>query len=214
MTCPTLGRIAPSPRVPDPRTSRNRRVSAWSSAVWAVAIASADELNAGVLQKGIPGLPGGILDRSPFALRQRRGVHTAADEPDPEATGQSLTEREVLVGGLATQAVVQVRRSGHDHLATLLQLAKQKQHRHRIGSAGERHEHTGTGRDESVSTKRPDDAIAEGHDSGQRQRPSSHAEAIGRGPFTIGVVQRRKKWCRCRDLNPGQRGYEPRALTN
>ena len=23
-----------------------------------------------------------------------------------------------------------------------------------------------------------------------------------------------KKWCRCRDLNPGQRGYEPRALTN
>ena len=23
-----------------------------------------------------------------------------------------------------------------------------------------------------------------------------------------------EKWCRCRDLNPGQRGYEPRALTN
>ncbi len=23
-----------------------------------------------------------------------------------------------------------------------------------------------------------------------------------------------EEWCRCRDLNPGQRGYEPRALTN
>jgi hypothetical protein len=22
------------------------------------------------------------------------------------------------------------------------------------------------------------------------------------------------EWCRCRDLNPGLRGYEPRALTN
>jgi hypothetical protein len=34
--------------------------------------------------------------------------------------------------------------------------------------------------------------------------------------LTLDIEQseRSEEWCRCRDLNPGLRGYEPRALTN
>ena len=33
-------------------------------------------------------------------------------------------------------------------------------------------------------------------------------------PQREGFLLRVGKWWRCRDLNPGRRGYEPRALTN
>ena len=33
-------------------------------------------------------------------------------------------------------------------------------------------------------------------------------------PHGEGFLLRVGKWWRCRDLNPGRRGYEPRALTN
>ena len=47
----------------------------------------------------------------------------------------------------------------------------------------------------------------------QRQRPIVRRTIC---PFAAHspLHRSKEKWCRCRDLNPGQRGYEPRALTN
>ena len=60
-----------------------------------------------------------------------------------------------------------------------------------------------------------------------RPRPSAPARgrpAAARGPWRTAVVEgrpshgevrlQRGSWWRCRDLNPGHRGYEPRALTS
>ena len=69
--------------------------------------------------------------------------------------------------------------------------------RHRIGAAGESDDH----RLARGGMPEPSQGLGDsGLESG--------------APHREGFLLRGEKWWRCRDLNPGRRGYEPRALTN
>ena len=64
---PGPGRMAPRPVAPAPRSRRKRTVSAWSSRVWATAMATACFLAPHLAQERVALAAGGVLEARPIA---------------------------------------------------------------------------------------------------------------------------------------------------
>ena len=100
------GRMLASPRVPAPRSSRSRNVSAWSSCVCATAMTSAPSASAARSKKRVARPPRGVLDRSLLRARQRGDVGPLGANGTPSARRERGAERLVGVGVGAAQAVI------------------------------------------------------------------------------------------------------------
>src|SRR5215468_9145916 len=110
------------------------------------------------------------------------------------------------------------------YLQPLAQLAAEPRVLLRVGAQAvvemRRHELQAAATPESrerVEESRGIRAAGQGHHD-RRSRASAHAReravhSSEEGGHLQGASLRRK-WWRCRDSNPGRRGYEPRALTN
>ncbi len=95
---------------PDPRRSRRSTVSAWSSSVWATAIATACSWRMTVAQEGVAFAPRGVLETRP----RPEGVGLDVGSAEPERHAQARAE--LLAGGRVLrgpgpQAMVEMR--GH-----------------------------------------------------------------------------------------------------
>ena len=128
-----------------------------------------------------------LLAKGALAHRRRPAVQRHA-----ERLAEGVTERRV-VGRAGPQAVVEVRRHQPEAPAPA-QRRERVGERHRVGPAREAHH-------ERVAAR-----------GGALERPVDGRDE-GRHPHAIGPP-RAADWWRCRDSNPGRRGYEPRALTN
>ena len=98
------------------------------------------------------------------------------------------------------------------------QLCKQHGEGHRISAAGKPDDNPRPRLQEAVPADEVPNAVDERehgltpvHGQATAVRSLRGEEAGGGLPYGRPACQR--KWCRCRDLNPGLRGYEPRALT-
>ena len=136
-----------------------------------------------------------LFQTSPFGTSPR--AHVRAPRPERDTQGQAEVPAEGGIGGrLRPQAVIEMGRH-HRKSPMATQTGKDVEQRHRIGAAGEADDHA------FARGRMPDPSQGLGNSGLERGAP--HRE---------GFLLRGVKWWRCRDLNPGRRGYEPRALTN
>ena len=156
-------------------------------------------------EEGAAHLVPGLLDGDPPGPRQVGHVRRLDDAGHAEPLREPPAEALVLVGLRPAQPVVHVGhpREGHDRPPR--QLAEQVQQGHRIAAARHGRHDAPPGRDQRPRLDRRGYAVGE-----------RHGRIPGAGLRTVrfGLPKPREKWCRCRDLNPGRRGYEPRALTS
>ncbi len=138
--------------------------------------------------------PRRLLEAAPVPLGA--GAHVGGADPDrhAEAGAQRCAEGGV-VGRAGAQPVVEVR--GHEPKAPRTGERREGiQERDRVGAARER--------DDQLLAAR-----------GRARGPQGAGDRRDEGRELHGASARaRSNWWRCRDLNPGRRGYEPRALTS
>jgi hypothetical protein len=194
-------------------------------------------------QKGVSRHARSILDRSLLRPRECRDVGAFDDRLQTQAAGQRDTERLVSIRVGASQLVVQVRDRGDRQGPFLFEFPQDEEQGHRVGAAGERHEYARLRPRHVMTPNRVQRAASKrgrhlgiwksgnlgiwefgnleiwgiGNPGSGFQISRFPDSQISRFPdFQISRFPdfQIKNWCRCRDLNPGLRGYEPRALTN
>ena len=137
----------------------------------------------------------GLFQAAPVGAAPGGDVRPRRPERDPQGGAEVTAERHIR-GRIRPQAVVQMR--GDDLEAAMpAESGENVEQRHGIGTAGQ-------GGDHPLAGARMPEA-PQGLGNAGLESSTPHAE---------GFLPRGEKWWRCRDLNPGRRGYEPRALTN
>ena len=166
-----------------------------------------------VVQKAVARGARRVLDRAP-AL-PRHAAHVAAPDDDRQAERSRQLPAEELVGVRlgAAQLVIEMSRTGND----------ERDRAARASAARGAAPRSRRPPDSATSTRPPGGSMPcfrmvrrarDGTDILKRWKCRSgkgHAAAFSLLPSPVLIV---RIWCRCRDLNPGRRGYEPRALTN
>ena len=110
----------PGRAVPEPRSSRSRNVSAWSSRLCPTAIAVRVQPLAAASAGTRSGRARGILDRALLRARLRRDVGPPDLDRQRQLRCDLAAERFVVVGGGAAQLVIEVRRAGDSEVAVRL----------------------------------------------------------------------------------------------
>ena len=211
------GWIAARPRVPDPRSRRSRNVSAWSSLVCATAIDVGRQLVARPARRtrSAPSarhLRSIASARAPAPRRPcaRRRTARRAAPPAPRRTPRRRPPPRRAAGDSDAR---RRRPSGTPSCSSS---------RRSSSSATE-----SAPPDSATSTRSPGAHQRVAADGRRDARGSEHhvrnleiaemvemREGLHIPALRHSAIIASEEWCRCRDLNPGQRGYEPRALTN
>ena len=225
-----LGRMPDRPLAPAPRSRRSRNVSAWSSRVCPVAIVSAFSVAAISARhsyrawraatsmdtrpsaasratsrrrasKATPSLAASARQNaSSLSLAAPRSpwltcARPATVNPQPPATSSS-SSRSATESDPPDTAATTLDPGGMSASRSMASLTRSWSDAIRRTCA-------------SAPAPESPWPAREGEDA-------APAEAAGKGARGLAYQRStpRRRWCRCRDLNPGLRGYEPRALTN
>src|SRR6185295_9412304 len=145
-------------------------------------------------QEGVALAARGLLEAALLVARALADARAPGAQRHPERRAELVAEGGIL-GGRWPQAVVEVRGDELD-AAAAAQRRQRGEQRHGVGAPRDGDEQRLPAR----GTPRREQGAVDGRDEGR------HPHALG--------PPRSAEWWRCRDSNPGRRGYEPRALTN
>ena len=195
---PRAGRMAESPRRPEPRSRRRSTVSAWSSRVWASAMAHAPSSRLDRAQERVALATRRLLEAAAFGARGRATSALPRRGAERPGARRGRAQKAASAAESGAQAVVEMR--GHDRRSRGAAPRAARASRRATESAPP---------ERPTTTARPRTAMPEPPQGLARRRSPDAVRLTGTASSLRG-----EKWWRCRDLNPGRRGYEPRALTN